>query len=304
MSGIISAINGATRVCGLFGHPVEHSFSPLMHNAAFGALGLNYVYLPFAVRPENLGTAVDALRILHLAGVNVTIPHKEAVLGHLDEVSPEARLIGAVNTVVNRSGHLVGHNTDGPGFVEALSRRAGFTPGGKRVLLLGAGGAARAVAVQLALAGAELITVVNRSPGRAGKLVELLSGHTAVRAEFLFWDPGSTAQSSDFVNAARLADLIVQCTPLGMYPGVDLAPEFPFAVLRPGRLVCDLVYNPVRTKFLIRAEMAGARVVDGLEMLIYQGALSFALWTGHTAPAGVMRRALEHYLGQGQGDLW
>ena len=303
MAGVTnSLINGATTVCGLFGHPVEHSFSPLIHNAAFKALGLNYVYVPFAVQPGDLGAAVAALRALNMAGVNVTIPHKEAVLRHLDEVSAEVRLMGAVNTVVNQSGHLVGHNTDGPGFMEALSRRGGFAPRGSRILLLGAGGAARAVAIQLALAGAGLVTVANRNAGRARGLVELLSGHTAARAEFVGWDPGCPGPDGNLTNAARQADLIVQCTPLGMYPRVDQIPEFPFAALRPGQLVCDLVYNPVRTKFLARAEAAGARVVDGLEMLICQGAVSFAMWTGHKAPADEMRRALENYLRQGKGD--
>lgn len=286
-------INGTTRVCGLIGQPVEHTFSPLIQNTAFAALNLNYVYLPFQVFPEHLGVTLAAVRALNLAGINVTIPHKEAVLTHLDEVDQEARLMGAVNTVVNRAGRLVGYNTDGRGFLEAVTSRTEFEAEGSKVLLLGAGGAARAVAIVLALAGAKQIIIANRSKVRAWGLVRVLSEHTPVRAGYMHWKPANRVFAKDLCKIAEYADLIVQCTPVGMYPAVDHAPEFPFRVLQPRQLVCDLVYNPVRTKFLIAAEAAGAQVVDGLEMLVRQGAIAFELWTGRKAPVEVMREALE-----------
>lgn len=289
-------IDGATRVCGLIGQPVEHTFSPVIHNTAFGALNLNCVYLPFEVFPEYLGAALAAVRALNLAGINVTIPHKETVLTHLDEVDQEARLMGAVNTVVNRAGRLVGYNTDGRGFLEAVAGRAGFVPGGSKILLLGAGGAARAVAVKMAMSGADQINVANRTPDRAADLVETLSRYTPARAHYLSWEPFGKVFSDALLNAVKQADLIVQCTPLGMYPAADRAPEFPFEVLQSRQLVCDLVYNPVRTKFLSAAQDAGAQVVDGLEMLVRQGAIAFELWTDQKAPVELMREALELYL--------
>lgn len=289
-------IDGATRVYGLIGQPVEHTFSPVMHNTAFRSLGLNYVYLAFEVSPKSLGAAINAIRGLNLAGMNVTIPHKETVLAYLDQVDQEARLIGAVNTVVNQAGRLVGYNTDGWGFLEAVTNRAKFVPGGSNILLLGAGGAARAVAVKLALAGADQITVANRSSDRARDLVATMSRNTPARAVYLPWEPFDNTFSSSLFKAVEQADLIVQCTPVGMHPAVDQIPEIPFEVLQPHQLVSDLVYNPVRTKFLDAAQKAGAQVVDGLEMLVRQGAGAFELWTGLGAPVAVMRSALELYL--------
>lgn len=314
------ALSGKTRVCALFGYPVEHSFSPAMHNAAFAAANLDYVYVAFPVPPKLLPAAVAAIKALDLAGVNVTVPHKEKVLPLLDRVAPGARLAGAVNTIVFRHGLLEGHNTDGAGFVRALAEEADFVPRGSSVLILGAGGAARAVAVHMALAGAAHITVANRTAARAAELAALLNKHTGARAGFLEWPghfgTGGTAgepapahgvgnraalpvaprsggeATLDFCRAVKEADLIVQTTPVGMFPRVEDCPPFPFLCLRPGQVVADLVYNPPRTLFLARAAEAGARVCNGLGMLLYQGALAFELWTGRAAPLEVMRRAL------------
>ncbi|HPZ44289.1 MAG TPA: shikimate dehydrogenase [Bacillota bacterium] len=284
-----SGISSRTKVCGILGYPLEHTLSPAMHNAAFEAKGLDFVYLPFPIEADRLQQAVAAVKSLGLVGVNVTIPHKEAVLPLLDELSEEARLIGAVNTIVNQSGRLYGDNTDGRGFLCSLRKTAGFLPSGKTVLLLGAGGAARAVAVALALAGARKIILANRSKLRAEELAAHLSSRIGTNTEVLTWPepegllPGEALQAADFV---------VQATSLGMYPGCAQTVPLPFNLFRPGQVACDLVYNPVQTEFLRQAREAGATTVDGLGMLLYQGALAFELWTGQAAPLEAMKKAL------------
>ncbi|MDD4168674.1 MAG: shikimate dehydrogenase [Desulfotomaculaceae bacterium] len=283
-------ISGRTRVCGIFGYPVEHSFSPAMHNAAFSALGLNFVYVPFLVEPDNLSAAVEAVKTLGLTGVNVTIPHKQAVLPLLDETTEAAAVIGAVNTIVNQSGRLLGDNTDGKGFLRALEEKTGFTPTGKTILILGAGGAARAVAVQLALAGVKKVFLTNRSRERAELLAALLADKTTAVVEVVSWPGGKKNQR--LVEMLRGIELVVQTTPIGMYPDEGSALSLPDGIFRPGQIVCDLIYNPVETLFLKNARRAGATAINGLGMLLYQGVLAFELWTGVAAPVGVMRQAL------------
>jgi len=285
-------IKGTTKICGLFGCPVEHSFSPAMHNAAFSSLGLDYVYVPFSVPPAELAQAVRAVRALNLAGVNVTVPHKEKVIPFLDELTPEAESTGAVNTIVNVKGKLVGYNTDGAGLLKALEIEAGFLPAGKNALVLGAGGAARAVSAALALAGAREIKIAGRTYGKAAQLAREIAGRTPAKAEAVPWSEQKLGEEIESVH------LIVQATPVGMYPGEDQCPLFPFERLGGDHLVCDLIYNPPRTIFLERALAAGARVMNGLGMLLYQGVLAFALWTGKNAPVEIMRRALEEQLGK------
>jgi len=284
-------ISGTTRICGLLGSPVKHSFSPVMHNAAFSFLGLDYVYVPFCVAPEELCAAVMAVRSLGLAGVNVTVPHKEKVITFLDEVTPGAQLTGAVNTIVNHRGKLGGYNTDGAGFLRALQEEVNFSPAGRTALILGAGGAARAVAVELALAGAQEILLANRTPGRAEGLARLLTEHTPAGAGIVLWSEQAMAE------AARRSDLIVQTTPVGMSGHEESCINFPFEQLRPGQVVCDLVYNPPLTGFLRCAgQISGVRTIGGLGMLLNQGALAFELWTGVKAPVEIMRRALQTVL--------
>jgi shikimate dehydrogenase len=292
-----SGISGRTKICGIFGCPVEHTFSPAIHNAAFAAAGLNYVYVPFKVEPRSLAAAVAAIRALDLTGVNVTIPHKEAVLPLLDGLSDEARLIGAVNTIINRSGRLYGDNTDGKGYLLAL-KEAGFDPDGKTVLFLGAGGAARAVAVQLALAGAGKMIFANRTGSRAGELAHFVAERTGVTVARVSWP--DTAGGKLPVRALAESDLVVQATSLGMSPHVDMTVPLPFEYFRPGQAASDLVYNPAETLFLKRAGQAGADTISGLGMLLHQGALAFELWTGAAAPLAVMRAALKKELSRKQ----
>lgn len=287
-------INGETKVYGLLGYPVAHSVSPAMHNAAFKALGMNCIYAAFPVHPEFLGDATASVRALGLGGVNVTVPHKETVLSFLDQLAEEARLIGAVNTIVVRDGKLVGHNTDAGGFSRSLTEQ-GFELPGKRVVVLGAGGAARAVAVQMALSGAERVVFVNRTIERAEALAGLVSGlgcDTVVRS----W--------SDRLLGREIgdADLVVQTTALGMHPHVDDSPPVDARWFHTGQLVYDLVYNPRHTRFLQKAALAGARTASGLRMLLYQGVQAFELWTGRKAPVEEMRRALDSRFGTDAGD--
>ncbi|MFZ5647880.1 MAG: shikimate dehydrogenase [Bacillota bacterium] len=289
-------INGKTRLCGIFGYPVEHSFSPAMHNAAFEYMSVNWAYVPFPVRPENLGQAVSAVRALNLAGVNVTVPHKQAVAGLVDHLSDGARLSGAVNTIVNDGGILTGHNTDGEGFIRALKEEAGIEAGKGPALILGAGGAARAVAAALALNGCPAVFIANRSGGRAGELCELIMNSTGCRAEILNWleIPGKGSREyKGWAEALGQASLVVQTTPIGMYPKTDEAPPFPFDLLNSGHVVADLIYNPGSTLFMQRCGAAGARVYNGLGMLLHQGAIAFELWTGRTPPLEIMREALK-----------
>ncbi len=281
-------INGQTKLVGLMGHPVEHSLSPIMHNSAFAALGLNWCYLPLSVRPERLREAVAGLRALGFAGANVTVPHKEAAMSYLDEVTPQAQAIGAVNTIVVRGDELIGCNTDWQGFLTALSE-GGFDPQGKRAVVVGAGGAARAVVYALAQAGAQ-VAVLNRTSARAQALVQDFSP--------LFPAFPLTLQTLEEQTAQ--AHLLVNTTPVGMWPELD-GSIWPQELAFPGHLtVFDLVYNPRQTRLLRQAEAAGARAIGGLGMLVHQGAAAFELWTGEKAPVATMYEAASKKLGMVQ----
>lgn len=284
-------IKGTTRVCGLFGYPVEHSFSPIMQNAAFSFLGLDYIYVPYCVAPAELESAAKAIISLGMVGVNITIPHKEKVCYCLDQITPGAKIAGAVNTVVNNKGKLYGYNTDGTGFLCSLKEEANFMPAGKTVLIIGAGGAARSIAVELAMSGARLITIVNRKPERALTLARLLTEQTSIKK-------AEIAQTGTEVKeSVKKADLIIQATPLGMYPNEDVCIDFPFEYLQPGQVICDLVYNPPVTKFLKNARLTeGVKVTNGIGMLLYQGVLAFEHWTGVQAPVEIMRKSLQEFL--------
>jgi len=288
-------VDASTRMVVLLGHPVHHSYSPAMQNAAFRAAGLNLVYLAAAVPPERLAAAVAAVAALDMPGANVTVPHKERVTSFLDEVAPEARLLGAVNTIVHRDGRLVGHNTDGTGFRRAL-REAGYDPRGETAVVLGAGGAARAVALSLALEGAKEIVVFNRSADRAQQLAALVRERGGERAEALSWE-ALEKQSLEARSAFARAGLVVQTTSLGMSPRPEDGPPVPPEWMSANHLAYDLVYNPSETAFLRMARQAGARTAGGAGMLLHQGAAAFELWTGRDAPLDAMKRALDACLG-------
>ncbi len=281
------SVNGETRVIGIFGHPIAHSRSPAMHNAAFRALGLPYVYLPFSVPPAALGKATAGIRALNLVGVNVTVPHKEKILRYLDELSPAASLYRAVNTVINRHGTLYGENTDGQGFLRSLAERKRSVRD-REVVLIGAGGAARAVLVALIQAGSAQITIVNRTPAHAKKLIRA------------YHELGPTQLVSAPLNALqdptrlKRAALVVNSIPLGLHD--DTFPALDYGATPRRCLFYDLVYGPQPTPFLQCALHAQRTTLDGRRMLLHQGALAFELWTGYPAPLRVMSSALARSL--------
>jgi shikimate dehydrogenase len=277
----VSHIRGTTRVVAILGDPVEHSRSPAMHNAAFAALGLDYVYVALRVAPPDLRRALGGVRALGLVGLNVTVPHKERILPLLDRVSGEAAAIGAVNTVVRDGDDLVGHNTDAEGFLRALSK-LGFRPRGKAVVLLGAGGSARAVAWALAGAHVRRLTILNRTVARASTLARKV-GARGRRVE-----AGSLA-SAEHPEVVGEADLIVNCTSLGL--DGSGAPAVAIGLTRESCLFYDLVYGARPTPFVSAARRQRRRASDGLGMLLEQAGLALRLWTGRKPPLEVMERA-------------
>ncbi len=279
---------------GIFGYPIGHSLSPVFQQAALDHHEIDARYEAWETHPDELGAAVARLRGGEYLGANVTVPHKVEVMAHLDEVDELARLIGAVNTIVRRGDRLEGHNTDAGGFVAALRQAGGFEPRGKRALLLGAGGAARAAAFALVREGARGLVIANRTPERAGALAAELGGRERGVTAVALGDAAVVGE------AAATADLVVNSTTVGMRhtPEQDESP-LPDGVLRRGCVVYDMVYNPAVTPLLAQAERAGATAVGGLSMLIHQGAAAFELWTGRRAPVGVMAAAAERAVGEG-----
>ncbi len=268
---------------GAFGDPIAENPTIVLQEAAFRALDLNWRYLTIEVHAADLAAAMAGMRAMNFRGINLTIPHKVEVMRYLDEIAPDAGLIGAVNTVRWAGDRLVGENTDGKGFLRSL-RDASIDPRGRKVVILGAGGAARAIAVELALAGASRITVVNRSIERGEQLAAALDRNTSVAVDFVPWM--STYLVPDEVS------ILVNATSIGLFPAVEAVPDVDLATLRPGLVVCDVIPNPPRTRFLTLALQRGATTLDGLGMLVYQGAIAFTMWTGLEAPTEVMRRAL------------
>jgi len=277
-------------VYGIFGAPIEHSLSPLIHNIAFKALEMNCVYLPFHVEPDNLAAAVGAIRGLGMGGVNVTIPYKEAVLPYLDRVEGDALVTGSVNTIVNQDGFLSGYSTDGEGLLLSLEKEAGFHPQGKKVVLIGAGGASRAVAFTLLREGIAALTIVNRTLKRAKALAEIIRERAGFKAYCL--DNGDPALK----DLATQADLVINATSVGMAPRTEEKPLYPLIESKGDCLVCDLIYRPLETAFLQEAKQHGLRTLNGLGMLLYQGILAFKLWTGLQPPEKPMRLVLEGFM--------
>jgi len=283
-------ISGKTRVYGVIGDPIEHSLSPAMHNAAFNHLKLDFVFLAFRVKAAELEDAVRGMRGLGIHGLNVTMPHKDAVTKYLDEVDATVKFLGSVNTILNDDGRLLGFNTDGVGALRAL-RDNGVDLNGKKLLLLGAGGAAKAIAHAFAKEVEELY-ILNRASEKAKDLAEALSRALGRKVV------GDALSPSAVQRNLRDADVLINATSAGMHPNINqslVAPQW----LKPDLTVMDIVYNPLETKLAKDAKAAGARVVSGVEMLLYQGAASFEIWTGLSAPIEVMRRAALDKLGAG-----
>jgi shikimate dehydrogenase len=275
-------ITGKTSLFGIYGYPVEHTFSPGMHNAAFEKIRMNACYVPFPVNPDRLRDAVRAIIPLGLCGINITVPHKQRVITYLDELSEEARLIGAVNTIQVVDGKLKGHNTDGRGFIRALRVDEGYDPKGKTVLLIGSGGAARAVGFSLALAGVRKIFLHDVDPRKANKLARDIRKKTGT--DTLSLSAGALAAAADESGC------LINATPLGLKKNDPL--PLKRETIQKRHLVCDLVYNPPETEFLKAAKNRGSKRLSGLGMLLYQGVIAFEIWTGVKAPVPVMKNAL------------
>ena len=283
-------ISGKTKVCGVIGDPIEHTMSPVMHNAAFKELGLDYLYVSFRVRKEELGKAVESIRALNIRGLNVTTPHKVAIIPFLDELDPLVERIGAVNTIVNDDGVLTGYNTDATGFLQALLDK-GVKPERKNTVILGAGGASRAISFILAERGAHLV-ILNR-------LLELdWAEELAQRISQVFKKEVRALELNEKNLEMMLegADILINATSVGMSPDVDETPV-PARLLKPALIVFDIVYNPIQTRLLKEAEAAGAQTIGGLDMLVWQGAIAFEKWTGRKAPLDLMRREVIKALG-------
>jgi len=272
-------ISGNTNVIAIFGHPVSHSLSPAMHNAAFRKMGLDFCYIALDVHPLDLRVAVEGVRAMNIAGLNITVPHKEAIMPMLDKVDPEASFIGAVNTIVNLNGKLVGYNTDGRGFMRSLQEES-IGVEGQKVLIVGAGGAARAVSWYLAESGCDL-SIYNRTPEKA----ELLVNDLAINFR--------NVRHINVLDELAEADIVINSTSLGLKPGDPL--PFDPAELKPGAVVVDLIYQD--TPVIREARRKGHKTLNGLGMLLWQGVLSFELWTGQTPPHEHMKDIIFKSLG-------
>jgi len=281
--------NYKAELVGVLGYPVAENPTGVMQEAAFAAAGLNWRYLTIEVKPEALPDAFRGVRAFGMRGINLTIPHKVAVLSLLDKISPDAAMIGAVNTVRREGDRLIGENTDGKGFLRGVREEAGLDPKGKRIVILGAGGAARAIAVELTLAGAAEMTVYNRSIERGQTMVRDLVSRTGANARFEPW--------TRTYHVTPDVDILVNATSIGLFPDVDAMPNVSLAAARPDLLVCDVVPNPPETRLIRSARAQGLQVLTGLAMLVYQGAIGFEMWTGHTAPEAVMKDALAQAFG-------
>ncbi len=283
------AANYKSELVVVLGQPIAENPTIVMQDAAFQELGLNWRYLNVEVSPNDLADAVRGVRAFNIAGFNLTIPHKVAVMQHLDEIAEDAQIIGAVNTVKRDGDKLIGENTDGKGFLYGVRHDAGLDPKDKRVVMLGAGGAARAIGTELAFAGISELTVVNRTVERGEEVTNRLREKTGANVTFVPWD-GTYAVPAD-------TDILVNATSIGLYPDVDTMPDVDISAAPNTMLVCDVIPNPPSTPFLRAAEARSMPTLDGLSMLVYQGMIGFEIWTGQKAPVDVMKRALQEAFG-------
>lgn len=271
---IDNRVTGKTKLLGIIGNPIEHSISPQLHNTISDQLGLDLIYVPFKVEPQMLEHAVKGLRALNFLGFNVTIPFKQDIIKYLDEVSNEALMMGAVNTVKNINGRLFGYNTDAEGFVRSFKEEAASGFKGKVVSIIGAGGAARALTVKIAAEGAQKIYIINRTISNAEDIADIVNKNIS--------DVAYACSLTDLRTTGLIcgSDIVINTTSVGMFPEVDKSPvsdNFKFA---PNQIVYDVIYNPVKTKFLKEAEIQDCKILNGLGMLYYQGVTAYEIWTG------------------------
>lgn len=277
-------INNDTGLIGIIGYPVGHSLSPRMHNQTLDKMGLNYIYLPFEVAPEKLGEAVAGLKALNLKGVNVTVPFKKAVVPYLDQLSPEALACGAVNLIKNDNGRLIGHNTDGRGFMASLAEEGVDVI--KNALLIGAGGAAQSLAYELTVSGVEHLDILDLDQSKAYELAKFTGDLPGGKAT------GARMSEDLFQSLSSKADLIINCTPVGMYPKIQAAPVDSLHNVKAGTVVYDLIYNPITTRFLSMARNRKLKTINGMSMLVHQGALTLQILTGIMPPVAFMKEVV------------
>lgn len=277
-------IKGSTQLTCIIGSPVDHSKSPYMHNLAFEKLGLDYAYMAFDIKEGSLKQGVDGLRTLNVRGFNITMPHKQEVMKYLDKIEEDAKLIGAVNTVLNDNGKLIGYNTDGKGFIKSLEER-NIKYIDKKIVIIGAGGAAKAIAIELALKGVKDILIVNRTLEKAEAISHTINKNI------------EGSESRSLVLDEKLlkeelkdASILINTTSVGMGDSIDKNIIKNEDTLDKDLFVADLIYNPVKTKFLSMAEEKGCRIMNGLDMLVYQGALVFKIWTGADMPVEIIEK--------------
>ncbi len=275
-------INGETKIVGLFGHPIEHTISPNMHNIAFKHLNLNYIYVPFNVKPQYLKSAIIGAKNMKIVGLNVTIPHKVNILNYLDYIEDSAKLIGAVNTIYFEDNLIKGYNTDGKGALRALKNVTLVK--NKKISILGAGGAARAIAYELILDGVESINIINRDFNKAEKLKNNILSNIDCNIYVNNYD--------NLNNIIPETDILIDSTPVGMYPDVNAEPLVKSYMMHENLIVNHLVYNPIETSILKEAKKANATTISGLDMLIYQGIESLKIWTKKEAPYKLLKERL------------
>lgn len=283
----MNKIKGSTRLIALLGKPVKHSKSPYMHNQSFEILDLDFAYMAFEIEDYEIEKTIEAMKILNAKGFNITMPYKEKVMKFLDQIDEQAKIIGSVNTVLNHNGKLIGYNTDGKGFIKSIEEK-NIKFKGEKIVILGSGGAARAIAIQLAFEGAGEILIVNRRREKAEIIVNTINKSISkIKAR-------SIELNEDFLKAElKDAKILVNTTPVGMNDSIDKSLIMDIESLHRDLFVADIIYNPLKTKLLSQAEKIGCKTMNGMNMLIYQGALAFKIWTGKDMPKSIIEDILK-----------
>lgn len=283
-------VGGKTTILGLIGNPVEHSVSPQLHNSLSARLGIDAVYIPFKVDRERLGDAVKGFKAVGLKGFNVTIPFKEEIVGYADDCSDEVKLIGSANTIKLSEGRAYAFNTDAEGFARSFEQQTGALFKDKRVLILGAGGTARSIALKIASRGASRLSISNRTVERAWDIARMVGANSSVKAE------ASGVKELEDQSYLNGFDILVNTTSLGMHPKVDESPLSDIIRLHPGQIIYDVIYNPARTKLLRKAESCGCKAVNGMGMLFWQGILAYGIWLDVKIPDEVLNSLWQDFL--------
>ncbi len=277
-----------SELTGAFGNPIDENPTGVIMEAGYKAAGLDYRYLTIKVEPDGLKQAIAGIRAMNFKGINLTIPFKVEVLNYLDELTPAAEIIGAVNTVVSRDGRLIGENTDGKGLLKSFTD-AGISVSGKQVTVLGAGGASRAICTECALAGASRVIIINKNPQRGQELADLIAERTLAEAAYLPW--------TEAVSIPEGTDILINATSIGLYPNISDRPDIQYDTIHENMVVSDVIFNDPRTLFLKEAKDRGAVCINGLGMLVNQAAANFEIWTGEKAPVDIMTEVLQEEFG-------